>query len=124
MTAVDVAIIGGGIIGASAAAYLAEAGRAVALFDRAEIAAGASGRNSGALQHPFDPVFAALHERSLELYRDPRLAESGFELASRPAGLMLVAFDEGAVSKAVDELAREWPSLAPRFLPAGAAVRA
>ena len=123
MTAYDVAIIGGGIIGTSAAAYLAEAGRSVLLVERAEIAAGASGRNSGAVQHPFDPVFAALHERSLELYRDPRLAEAGFVLAPKPAGLMLISFDEAAVSLAAADLSAAWPSLSPEMLPAGVAVR-
>ena len=39
MSAYDVAIIGGGIIGTSAAAYLAEAGRSVVLVEREQIAA-------------------------------------------------------------------------------------
>ena len=123
MTAYDVAIIGGGIIGTSAAAFLAEAGRSVLLLERAEIAAGASGRNSGSVQHPFDAVLGSLHERSVELYRHPRMAEAGFVLAPKPAGLMLVSFDEAAVSLAVADLAVAWPSLTPEMLPAGVAVR-
>ena len=39
----DLGIIGGGIIGTAAAAYAAEAGLRVVLFERAEIAAAASG---------------------------------------------------------------------------------
>ena len=49
-----VAVIGGGITGCAAAALLAEAGATVTLYEREAIAAGASGRNSGLLQHPMD----------------------------------------------------------------------
>ena len=123
MKTFDVAVVGGGIMGCGAAAYLAEAGRSVVLVERTEIAAGASGRNSGAVQHPFDAVLATLHERSIELYRDPSLAEAGFKLPSQPAGLMLISFDEAAVSLAAADLAIAWPSLAPHVLPAGDAAR-
>jgi glycine oxidase len=118
----DVAIIGGGIIGTSAAAYLAEAGRSVVVFERHELAAGASGRNSGAIQHPFDAPFVELHQRSIELYREAALREAGFELPTSPVGLILISFDEGAVSIAASSLARDWPELAPALMPAGAAA--
>src|SRR5215203_5452164 len=93
----DLGIIGGGIIGTAAAAYAAEAGLRVVLFERAQIAAGASGRNSGAVQSPFDPVFAALHGRSVELYRETALVRAGFVLPTAPTGLMLISFDEESV---------------------------
>ena len=115
---VDIAIIGGGIIGTAAAAYLAEAGRSAALFERAELAAGASGRNSGAIQHPFDKHFVELHHRSLELYSELTLERDGFELAKRPAGLMLISFDASAVAATWAGLERDWPELRPAFLPA------
>lgn len=44
---VDVAIVGGGITGVSAALHLAEAGLRVALFEARHIGFGASGRNGG-----------------------------------------------------------------------------
>ncbi|HTE66013.1 MAG TPA: FAD-dependent oxidoreductase, partial [Candidatus Binatia bacterium] len=61
----DLIVIGGGIIGCSAAAYAAERGASVLLLEEREIGAGASGRNSGSVQYPFDPILAALHLATL-----------------------------------------------------------
>ena len=79
----DLAVIGGGIIGCSAAAFAAERGATVVLFEATEIGAGASGRNPGAVQHPFDPVLAPLYEATLDHYR--ALADGGFSFR-REAG--------------------------------------
>src|ERR1700722_16135305 len=46
--AIDIAIIGGGIIGICAAAYLAEAGRSVTVFDRTGICEETSSGNAAA----------------------------------------------------------------------------
>ena len=59
-TGSDVVVIGGGIVGTAAAAFLADAGATVTLVEREGLASGASGANSGIVQHPFDPVLAAL----------------------------------------------------------------
>ena len=67
--AADVAIIGGGIVGTALAADLAGRGARVTLFERAGIAAGASGRNSGVVWYPADPVLGALYRESLAMYR-------------------------------------------------------
>ena len=67
---VEVAVIGGGIVGCAAAALLAEAGARVTLYERDRIAAGASGRNQGVLQHPLDDVLAPLYEESLRLHAE------------------------------------------------------
>jgi len=124
MTHTDVVVIGGGIIGACAATYLAEADRSVVLLERGEMAAGASGRNSGALQHPFDPQFVDLHRRSIALYRELSALDDGFELASRPAGLLLVSFDEEAVVRVASAMEGDWPELAPSVLAPGDASAA
>jgi glycine/D-amino acid oxidase-like deaminating enzyme len=84
---VDFAVIGGGIVGCSLAAFLAEAGASVVLYEREEIAAGASGRNSGVLQHPFDDALVGLYEESLRHYRELE----GFALPPAATGLMIVS---------------------------------
>ena len=49
MSDTDIAIVGGGLTGVSAALTLAEAGRRVTLFETGRIGAGGSGRNGGHL---------------------------------------------------------------------------
>jgi glycine/D-amino acid oxidase-like deaminating enzyme len=109
---VDVVVIGGGLIGASAAAHLALTGRSVVLIERDRIAAGASGRNSGVVQHPFDPVLIDLHLETLELYR----ALEGFALPERPAGLLSVTRDVDGARRLAAALATSHPTLRPTFL--------
>ena len=76
----DIAIVGGGIVGCAAAAFLAEAGARVELFESGQLAGAASGRNSGAIQHPFDPVHGELHRETLDHYREL----DGFDLPPSP----------------------------------------
>ena len=52
----DVIVVGGGIVGCALAAFLAEGGAQVVLYEREAIAAGASGRNSGVVQDTLDPA--------------------------------------------------------------------
>lgn len=110
---VDIAVIGGGLIGASAAAHLALSGRSVVLVERDEIASGASGRNSGVVQHPLDPVLIELHRETLDLYR----ALEGFRLPEAPVGLLYVTRDVAGARRLSAVLAASHPSLQPTFLP-------
>ncbi len=116
----DVAIIGGGIIGCSAAALLAERGAGVTLFEATAIGAGASGRNLGALQHPFDPVLAPLFHDSLDRYARLADEEVGFDLPPAPAGLLLLNADADAARAQAARLSATVPELAPTFLDADA----
>jgi glycine/D-amino acid oxidase-like deaminating enzyme len=115
---VDVAVIGGGIVGTATAAFLAEAGASVVLYEREALAAGASGRNSGVVQHPFDPALVPLYEETLEIYR--RVGEAvGRPIAALdtpPAGLLLVSHDRPGVKALTDELASVLPALRPDFV--------
>jgi glycine/D-amino acid oxidase-like deaminating enzyme len=79
-SAPDVVIIGGGIVGTAAAAFLARAGARVTLHDGEGLASGASGANSGAVQYPLDPVLVPLYLETVELYRDLTAADAGFRL--------------------------------------------
>ena len=108
----DAIVIGGGIIGVSAAAHLAGTGRRVTLVERAEIAAGASGRNSGVVQHPFDPVLVELHLETVDLYRNL----DGFAMPATPAGLLSVTHDVDGVRQLTARLVATHPGLRPRFV--------
>ncbi len=49
MTAYDIAVIGGGLVGCASAYHLSKSGARVVLFERGEINQGASGQNAGSL---------------------------------------------------------------------------
>jgi D-hydroxyproline dehydrogenase subunit beta len=115
VSAPDFAVIGGGIVGCSLAAFLAEAGARVVVYEREAIAAGASGRNSGVVQHPLDPALTALYEESVEHYST---LGRGFELPAEPVGLLLVTDRPEALGPAAP-----FPELNPTLLE-GADLRA
>jgi D-hydroxyproline dehydrogenase subunit beta len=129
--AADVVVIGGGIIGCAAAAIMADRGARVVLVEGSAIGAGASGRNLGAIQHPFDPILAELYVDSLSRYQAlAGSTDTNFTMLAAPAGLLLLhrhvdgaAAQAGRVRAAFpefdpellspDELQRLEPSLAP-----------
>jgi glycine/D-amino acid oxidase-like deaminating enzyme len=105
-TSVDVAIIGGGIVGVSAAYFLARAGIRVALFEKGRIAGEQSGRNWGWVrQQGRSPVELPMMMRSLRLWLELReeLGDIGFA----QGGSLYLAQDETELG----ELA-EWLSVA------------
>ena len=116
----DVIVIGGGIVGSAAAAHLAATGRSVLLLERATIGAGASGRNSGVVQHPFDPVMVDLYRETLALYRALATRSEGtFALPERPAGMLMAALDADVAQALTRDVETEMPELEPRFLAPG-----
>jgi glycine/D-amino acid oxidase-like deaminating enzyme len=113
----DVAIVGGGIVGAAAAYFLAAAGVQVKLFERTAIAAAASGRNSGVIQHPFDPVLVDLYRESLDLYRVLADETAGsFVLPAERAGLLAVGWDEGLATDLAAQWAQAYPEARPEVV--------
>ena len=120
MSAPDVAIAGGGIVGTALAALLAEAGASVRLYEREAIAAAASGRNSGVLQHPLDEALTAVHERSLELYAT---LGHGFAYPAEPTGVLVLSDDPEPLERERVELAARFPEVRPEWLE-GAGLRA
>jgi D-hydroxyproline dehydrogenase subunit beta len=115
-----VAVIGGGIAGCSVAALLAETGAAVTLYEREAIGAGASGRNSGLLQHPMDESLVPLYRSSLELYAE---LGHGFMFPAEPSGTLVVSHDGPTVAADRDAVAARFPELGPEWLE-GAALTA
>ena len=72
-TSADVVVIGGGIVGCSAAWFLARRGRAVVLCEKGRIAGEQSGRNWGWVrQQGRSPVELPLMMRSLAIWKDLR----------------------------------------------------
>ena len=107
----DVAIVGGGIVGCALAAYLAEDGASVRLYERDVLAAGASGRNSGLLQHPMDEVLTGIFARSEALYAE---LGHGFELPRAGRRARGRRGRRGARAHRAPTSPRASPSCAPR----------
>jgi D-hydroxyproline dehydrogenase subunit beta len=110
-SAADVIVVGGGIVGAAAAAFLAEAGARVVLVEREGLASGASGANSGVVQHPFDSVLAVLYRETVAQYRELTAADAGFRMADRPAGMLFLSEHEAAARRVAETLGATFPQL-------------
>jgi glycine/D-amino acid oxidase-like deaminating enzyme len=111
----EVVVIGGGIVGTAAAAFLAEQGASVLLLERTDIGAGASGRNLGALQHPYDRELVALHTETLAIYRAMIPTRGGFAIPETPAGLLILSPERAVLEHEADRL-RGAPELRPDLL--------
>jgi glycine/D-amino acid oxidase-like deaminating enzyme len=93
----EVAIIGAGIVGCSTAYFLARAGVKVTVHDSVGLAAGASGRNNGIIEHPYDQPSTALFEESVVFLREVL----GDKMPGQPVGALLLAPDEPAARELV-----------------------
>jgi len=108
----EIAVVGGGIVGCAAAALLAESGAQVTLYERDRIAAGASGLNQGVLQHPLDDVLTPLYRESLRLHAETAPALC---LDRPPDGLLLVSGSPDPVRQIAASVAATNPELEPVF---------
>lgn len=97
--AADVVVIGGGIIGASAAWYLAQKGHSVALIEKGAVGAEQSGRNWGwCRQQNRDEREIPLIKHSLAMWGE--LAEAaGADLGFRRNGLVYVTKDPAELAE-------------------------
>ena len=119
----DVVVIGGGIVGTSAAAFLAEGGKKVILVEREGLASAASGANSGVVQHPFDHILAVLYRATVELYRELSRTSTSFKLAAQPAGMLFVTQREDAARHQAASVVAQFPELSVDVL-GGTALQA
>ncbi|SDW42284.1 sarcosine oxidase subunit beta [Amycolatopsis xylanica] len=94
----EVVIIGGGVVGVSAAFHLAEAGVDVLLLERDELASGSTSKAAGGVRAQFsDPVNIALGARSIELLE--RFARRpGGEIDLRQHGYLFLLDKPGDVA--------------------------
>ena len=114
----DVAIIGAGIVGCSTAYFLAREGVSVTVHDPSGIAAGASGRNNGLIEHPYDAPAMPLFVETVDLLRD----WLGDGMPAAPVGALLLAGSEPGARQLVEHYS-QFPELEPTLL-TPAAVRA
>lgn len=103
--AADVAIVGGGIVGASAAYFLAQAGVSVALFEKGRIAGEQSGRNWGWVrQQCRSPVELPLMMQSLAIWKELP-ARLGEDVGFTQGGTLYLAEDAAQLAELAEWLA-------------------
>lgn len=92
---VDVVVVGGGVMGASTAFHLAEAGVGVVLLEANELASGSTSKAAGGVRANFsDELNIALGARSLDLF-SRFLDRPGYEIdLHRPGYLFALTKDE------------------------------
>jgi glycine oxidase len=137
---VDVAIIGGGAVGAACARAAALRGLEVAIFEPGPHPAAASPASAGMLAaqiEPGDDVAVALSVRARDLYEplaSALLETVGIDIGFWRSGIAAVGFDEPAADRLKEEVARQrqaglrcdwlegdevrerWPGAAPECL--------
>jgi sarcosine oxidase subunit beta len=94
----DVVIVGGGVVGVSAAFHLAEAGADVVLLERDQLASGSTAKAAGGLRAQFsDALNIEIAKRSLQAYRrfDRR---PGWEIDYEEIGYLFVLTTEAEVA--------------------------
>src|SRR5436189_5392521 len=113
MDVVDVAIVGGGAVGAACARACAARGLHVAIFEPGPDPAAASPASAGMLAaqiEPTDDALVGFSVRARDLYEPlaPALAETtGIDIAFWRAGIAAVAFDDAAADRLKEDVARQ-----------------
>ena len=113
MSTADVAVIGGGAIGAACARAAALRGLAVAIFEPGPDPAAASPASAGMLApqiEPADDALVALSVRARDLYEPlaPALRETtGIDIGFWRSGIAAVAFDEPDAVRLKEDVARQ-----------------
>src|SRR5205814_2121876 len=94
-----VVIVGGGVIGTSAAFHLAEAGVGVVLVERAQLGSGSTRRAAGGVRTQFSDVLnVEIARRSLGAFRDFG-RRPGWEIELKQVGYLFVLSRESDVEE-------------------------
>jgi sarcosine oxidase subunit beta len=94
----SVVIVGGGVIGTSAAFHLAEAGVDVVLLERAQLGSGSTCRAAGGVRAQFsDALNIEIAQRSLRAFRD-FARRPGWEIDFKQVGYLFVLSEEPDVA--------------------------
>lgn len=104
-------IIGAGIIGCTTAYFLAREGASVTVLDPVGIAAAASGRNNGLIEHPYDEATVELFDETVLLLREAL----GEAMPRERVGTLLVSENEADAQAVLAHYAR-FPKLSPQLL--------
>src|SRR5213083_1424945 len=113
MDVVDVAVIGGGAVGAACARAAAARGLQVAIFEPGPDPAAASPASAGMLAAQIEPTedaLVGLSVRARDLYEPlaPALGETtGIDIGFWRAGIAAVAFDDAAADRLKEDVARQ-----------------
>ena len=113
MNVVDVAVVGGGAVGAACARACATRGLHVAIFEPGPDPAAASPASAGMLAaqiEPTDDALVGLSVRARDLYEPlaPVLRETtGIDIGFWRAGIAAVAFDDAAADRLKEDVARQ-----------------
>jgi sarcosine oxidase subunit beta len=92
-------IVGGGVIGVSAAFHLAEAGVDVVLLERAQLGSGSTSRAAGGVRIQFsDALNVEIAQRSLDAFRD-FARRPGWEIDLKQVGYLFVLSREADVEE-------------------------
>jgi sarcosine oxidase subunit beta len=103
----DVVVIGGGVIGASVAFHLSEAGAAVVLVERAELASGSTRRAAGGVRAQFsDDLNIRIGQRSLAAFGEFG-TRPGWEIDLHRVGYLFLLTREEDVATFERSIARQ-----------------
>jgi sarcosine oxidase, subunit beta len=92
-------IVGGGVIGTSAAFHLAEAGVDVVLIERAQLGSGSTSKAAGGVRTQFsDPLNIEIAKRSMAAFRDFG-RRPGWEIELKQVGYLFVLTTESDVEE-------------------------